>query len=243
MSIVNYNIKSKPFILGNVNQEYVLTVRDLPPEEKPREKLLRDGPEILSVVELLAVVLGRGTRKEEVLKMSTRIVSEYGEKNIFSQKSAEVLAKDLDLPITKAMQVIAVGELGRRFFERKKNGVAVIRTAEAVFEYVADMKNLTKEYLRGIYLNSHYQVVHDEIISIGTVDASVIHPREVFKPALSCSATAVILAHNHPSGILEPSFEDKEVTKRIKEAGEMIGIQLVDHLVVTNDGFKSILID
>ncbi|MEZ4104421.1 MAG: DNA repair protein RadC [Candidatus Paceibacterota bacterium] len=240
MSTTGYNIVSKPLILGNVNHKYVLTVRDLPNEEKPREKMLQGGPDILSVIELLAIVFGQGTRREDVLNMSNRIVSEYGERNIFSQKSAEKLSKDLDIPITKAMQVVAVGELGRRFFERKKNGAVVVRTAGDVFEYVADMVNLPKEYLRGIYLNSHYQVVHDEVISIGTVDSSIIHPREVFRPALSCSATAVILVHNHPSGILEASKQDKDVTKQIKEAGDLIGIQLVDHLIVTKDGFISI---
>ena len=239
MSIGSYVINNKIPILG----EYVLTVRDLPSEEKPREKMLQHGPEVLSVAELLAVVFGQGTRKEEVLSMAHRIVSEYGERNIFLQKDVNKLSVDLDIPIVKAAQIAAVGEVGRRFFERKRNGAAVIRTSSDVFEYVADMRNLPKEHLRGIYLNSHYQVVHDETISIGTVDASIIHPREVFRPALSCSATAVILVHNHPSGVLDASKEDKIITKQIKEAGQIIGVQLVDHLVVTSEGFKSINLD
>ena len=138
------------------------------------------------------------------------------------------------------MQIVAVGELGRRFFERNRNGAVVIRTAKDVFEYVADMRVLTREHLRGLYLNAHYQLIHDEIISIGTVDANVIHPREVFRPALSCSAVAVILVHNHPSGVLKPSVEDTRITKQIKEAGAVIGIELVDHIIVGKDSFVSI---
>lgn len=248
-----YTIKSIPPILDHAKQHaygggydgkrYTLAIRDLPDNEKPREKLRSHGPEALLLAELLAVVFGQGTRKEEVLAMAMRIAREYGERNIFSQKDAEAMSRDLDIPIVKAMQIVAVGELGRRFFAPTRNGATVIRTARDVFEYVADMRALKKEHLRGIYLNAHYQVVHDEIISIGTVDANIIHPREVFRPALSCSATAVILTHNHPSGILTPSKEDRVVTSQIAAAGKLIGIELVDHIIITAEGFESIPLD
>lgn len=245
-----YTIKSVPPIFDHAKQHaygggydgkrYTLAVRDLPGNEKPREKLRARGPEALPLAELLAVVFGQGTRKEEVLAMATRITREYGERSIFSQKDAEAMSRDLDIPIVKAMQIVAVGELGRRFFARERNGASVIRTARDAFEYVADMRSLNKEHLRGIYLNAHYQVIHDETISIGTVDANIVHPREVFRPALSCSATAVILAHNHPSGILTPSKEDRVVTSQIVAAGKLIGIELVDHIIVTAKGFASV---
>lgn len=235
-----YVIKSVPLILDNTGKRYVLTVRDLPSEDRPREKMLSGGPGALSPAELLAVILGVGTRKEEILSMTSRIVREYGERNIFAQKDPIAMARELDIPQVKALQIIATGELGRRFFEHKHNGAAVIRTSRDTFDYVADMRALPKEHLRGIYLNAHYQVIHDEVISIGTVDANIVHPREVFRPALSCSSAAVILVHNHPSGVLTPSGEDAQITRQIRDAGRMLGIELVDHVIVTEKGFASI---
>lgn len=235
-----YEIRSRPLILDNAGKRYVLTIRDLPDTERPREKMLAHGPALLSPSELLCVVLGHGTVKEDVKTMTERVVREYGEKSIFAQSDARAMARDLDLPLTKALQIIAVGELGRRFFERKKNGSAVIRTARDAYEHVADMRMLPKEHLRGLYLNAHYQLIHDEIISIGTVDANIVHPREVFRPALSSSAVAVVLAHNHPSGVLAPSEEDRIVTQQIYAAGKLIGIEVVDHIVVTDQGYISI---
>lgn len=235
-----YILENTSFMVGG-NRKYVLMVRDLPNEERPREKLLAGGPESLTPKELLAIVLEKGTRKEGVLSMTERMMREYGERSIFAHTDAQILAKELDIPIGKAMQIVAVGELGRRFFERSRNGATVIRTAEDVFKYTADMHSLTKEHVRGIYLSAHYQVIHDEIISIGTVDANMVHPREIFRPAISCSAAAVILVHNHPSGVLAPSAEDRKVTQQIKEAGSLIGIELIDHLIVSADGFVSVM--
>lgn len=235
-----YILENTSFMVGG-NRKYVLMVRDLPNEERPREKLLAGGPESLTPKELLAIVLEKGTRKEGVLSMTERMMREYGERSIFAHTDAQILAKELDVPIGKAMQIVAVGELGRRFFERSRNGAIVIRTAEDVFKYTADMHSLIKEHVRGIYLSAHYQVIHDEIISIGTVDANMVHPREIFRPAISCSAAAVILVHNHPSGVLAPSAEDRKVTQQIKEAGSLIGIELIDHLIVSADGFVSVM--
>lgn len=238
-----YTIKDTLLIHDNPSRQYILTIRDLPSEDRPREKMLAKGPMALTPKELLAVVLEKGTRKENVLSITDRIISEYGEQNVFANTDANKLAEDLSIPIGKAMQIVAVGELGRRFFQRTKNGSAIIRTPEDVFDYVADMRTLQKEHLRGVYLNAHYQVVHDEVISIGTVDANIVHPREVFRPALSCSAAGLILVHNHPSGLLKPSDEDIRVTKQIKEAGALLGIELIDHLIVSSEGFFSIISD
>jgi DNA repair protein RadC len=232
-----------PLIVRNTGKQYVGTIRDLPAEDKPCEKLLAHGPGALLPTELLSVILRVGTRKEGVLAMTSRIVREYGERNIFSQTDAKVMATDLAIPEIKAAQIAAVGELGRRFFARERNGSAVIRNAREAFAHVADMRGLQKEHLRGLYLNTHYQIIHDEIISIGTVDANIVHPREVFRPAISSSAAAVILVHNHPSGITAPSAEDLLVTRRIAEAGRMLGIELVDHVIVTADNFMSISFD
>ena len=157
-----------------------------------------------------------------------------------SQTSPQRLSDDLDIPLGKAAQIVAAGELGRRFFERNGNGAPTIRTAREVYEYVADMRTLPKEHLRGLYLNAHYKVIHDEIVSIGTVDANIVHPREVFRPALEYSAAAVILVHNHPSGVTEPSAADLAVTEQLVAAGAQLGIALVDHVIVTKEGFASV---
>mgnify|MGYP002144268190 FL=1 len=149
----------------------------------------------------------------------------------------------MDIPEVKAAQIVATGELGRRFFQKRRNGAPVIRTAQDVFEYTVDMRNLTKECLRGIYLDVHYQVVHDETLSIGTVDSNLIHPREVFRPALTHSAAAVILVHNHPSGIATASEADRLVTLQVAQAGRVLGIDLIDHVIVTSDAFVSIPVD
>jgi DNA repair protein RadC len=142
------------------------------------------------------------------------------------------MAEELDIPEAKTVQIVACAELGKRFFQKNTEGAAVLRTAKDVADYAYDMQHLTKEHLRGIYLNSHYQVIHDEVISIGTVDTNMVHPREVFRPAVAYGAVAVILVHNHPSGILKPSQADIEVTEHLIQAGKLMGIQVVDHVIV-----------
>lgn len=238
-----YQIRNHDLILDNPSKRYVLRVRDLPSEKKPRERLAKYGPGVLSVAELLAVILTTGTRKEEVLAMSSRILKEYGEKSLLSRTSVNEIMTELGIPFTKAAQIIACGELGRRFYARNTAGAVVIRTAKDVFACAVDMRMLPKEHLRGIYLNAHYQVIHDEVLSIGSVDANLIHPREVFKPALQYSAAGVILVHNHPSGIRKPSQADILVTKQVTEAGLLLGIDLIDHVIVTEKGFSSIPIE
>lgn len=220
--------------------QYVIKVRDMEAEDKPREKLLSAGPGALSVVELMAVVLSTGTKKEDVLQMSQRVVKEYGEKILSRHINAEELVRDLDIPLVKALQIVAVGELGRRFFDKTAGGMAVLRTPEDAYKYLGDMRNLPKEHVRGVYLNAHHQVIHDEVISIGTVNSNIVHPREVFKPAIQYGAAAVILAHNHPSGVMKPSDSDVAVTRQLIEAGKVLGIHLIDHIIVSADAFTSI---
>ena len=219
---------------------YVLRVKDLPKEEKPREKLLRHGPDVLETHELLAVVLGIGTKKEEVFVMARRILKEYGEKMIAHERNAERLTKELGVPEAKACQIVACFELGRRFFSEGTGRAITLRTPKQVHAHLKEMEKLPKEHLRGLYLNSRYQLIHDEVISIGSVTASIVHPREVFRPAIEYAASAVILAHNHPSGDTEPSNADVEVTQQLKDAGDLVGIELLDHVIVSKNGFRSI---
>lgn len=241
-----YAIKNNDLISvsqENKNRNYVLKIGDIPLEEKPREKLLKFGATALSAQELLAVMLNVGTKKEDVMSMAGRILKEYGEKSAMKQQDPAIMARDLNIPLIKAVQIVACAELGRRFFDKKDNRLAIIRTPQDVFNYVGDMKYLTKEHLRGIYLNSHHMVIHDEVISIGTVDSNIVHPREVFRPAVEYSAAGIILAHNHPSGVIEPSKIDIEITEQLIKAGSLIGINLLDHIVVTKNKFASVPAD
>ncbi|MDA3802709.1 MAG: DNA repair protein RadC [Patescibacteria group bacterium] len=244
---MNYKIKDNNIILvdnliKSKNKKYEITrVRDLPKEEKPREKLLKDGISSLSSAQLLAIILNTGTKKEEVMNMTSRLLKEYGEKGIIYQKNPEIIEKDLDIPLSKACQLVSCFEIGRRFYQKKPGANITIRTAKDAFEHLKDMSKLHKEQFRGLYLNSHYQLIHDEVVSIGTLDSSLIAPREVFKPALEYSAAAIIIAHNHPSGSLEPSDADIEITKNLIEAGKIIGIEVLDHILISADDYKSII--
>ncbi len=238
-----YALKDNDLILGAREKEYVLRVKDLPDGERPREKMIKGGPSALSEVELLAVVLGVGTRKEEVLAMASRIFKQYGENTIVNQTNPNELERELDIPLAKACQIVASFELGRRFFRKTNGGPAVVRTPKQAYDFLKDMRDLPKEHLRGIYLNSRHRVVHDEIISIGSLTASIIHPREVFRPALDCRAVAVIVAHNHPSGSVKPTKEDIEITNQLVEAGRILGIDLLDHIIVSKNGFASVPAD
>ena len=224
-----YLQKTEDLILDNQEKQYVMRLRDLPTEEKPREKLMKYGPAALSVTELLTIVLNAGTKKEGVLAMSRRLLKEYGDSAIINQKDPKKIQSALGVPIVKACQVVACFELGRRFFKTDGKRPLMLRTASQVYDYLKDMRDLPKEHLRGLYLDGHYQLVHDEVISIGSLTANIIHPREVFRPAIEYSASAVILAHNHPSGVVKPSEADIVITRQIVEAGKIVGINLLDH--------------
>lgn len=239
-SYQSYSLKDNDLILDNSNKKYVLRVRDLSEEDKPREKLVRHGLPELSASELLAVVLGVGTKKEEVLAMSNRVLKEYGERTIANQVDPEIISKELDIPLSKACQIVACFELGRRFFKKSEFGPVTIRTAKQAFNYLKEMGSLPKEHLRGLYLNSRYRIIHDEVISVGSLTANIVHPREIFRPAIEYSAVAIILAHNHPSGSIKPTDADIEITGQIYQASKIIGIDLLDHIIIAKNKYSSI---
>ena len=229
---MSYKIKDHNFVLNHGKQYKILAVRDMPDEERPREKMIESGAGALSSAELLAIVLGVGTKKEEVFSMANRLLREYGEKGIAYQKDPSVIEKDLKIPLVKACQIVACFELGRRFYQKKPGGSITIRTAQQAFAYLKDMGHLNKEQFRGLYLNTHYQLIHDEVISIGTIDASLVQAREVFRPALEYSAAAIIIAHNHPSGVLKATKADVEITNKLIEAGRILDVEVLDHLII-----------
>lgn len=236
-----YALADTDLVLSEGDTRYILRVRDLPLEQKPREKLMAMGPGNLTHVELMAILLGVGTRKEEVMAMAERIVREYGERAIVNEKNPQRLSDALEIPITKACQIVASFELGRRAYQQKAGKPVYVRTARHAYEHLKSMGFLQKEQLRGLYLNSRYQVVHEEIISTGSLTANIVHPREVFQPALEHSAVAVIIAHNHPSGSLEPTTDDLIATTQIKAAGKILGVDLLDHLIITNESYVSLI--
>jgi DNA repair protein RadC len=226
--------------LDTNERQYIYKLRDLAEADKPREKMLSHGPNVLSIVELVAIILNSGTVKEDVLSMASRIIREYGEKSFASFDDPKKISEDLDIPIVKACQIVASSELGRRFYKKPGGRNIAIRNAKDVSSYVRDMHDLPKEYLRGIYLNNHHKVVHDEVLSMGTLDANLIHPREVFKPAIEYGASAVILVHNHPSGVVTPSVSDIDITKQLIDAGRIMGIALVDHVIVGKGKYATV---
>lgn len=237
----NYKLIDRGIITGEQETRYVLRVRDLPSDEKPREKLVKLGPKNLTMAELVAILLGVGTKKEEVMSMAQRILKEYGETAIIHETNPDKLAVSLDIPLTKACQIVAGFELGRRYFDRRADQPMYVRTPSQAFSYLRGMSTSNKEQLRGLYLNSRYQVIYDEVISVGSLTANIVHPREVFRPAIENGAVAIIIAHNHPSGSLEPTDADKLVTGQLVKAGRVLGIDILDHLIIASDKFKSVI--
>ena len=220
---------------------YVLRVKDMPDDERPRERLLRFGPSTLSVAELVAIVWGVGSRKEDVLAMARRSLKEYGEKTISHELDPSRLAETADIPLTKACQIVASFELGRRFYASQAGRPAQVRNAKQAYQYLKGMGTGQKEQLRGLYLNSRYQVVHDEVISIGSLTSNIVHPREVFQPAIERGGVAIILAHNHPSGRVEATNADIQITEQLIAAGDILGIELLDHLIITATRYISVM--
>lgn len=220
---------------------YVLRLRDMPQAERPRERLLEVGPNELLMTELVAVLWGVGTRKEDVLTMAQRTLKEYGETAIGHELDPLRLSEAANIPLNKACQLVAGLELGRRFYARRNGRPRHVRTPDQAYAHVRDIALSQKEQLRGLYLNTRYQVVHDEVISIGSLTANIVHPREVFQPAIERGAVAVILAHNHPSGRRTPSHADVRLTRQLLQAADILGLELLDHLVITTQGYTSVL--
>ena len=215
-------------------------IKELPADQQPREKLINLGPQDLSLEELLAIILSTGYKNENVLELSRRILQDYGSKAITGYSRVSDLMVDFSIPKVKACQVLACFEIGRRIFSDKNVEMPIVRSPQDVWEFVSDMHNLRKEYLRGLYLNIKNQIIHDEVISIGTIDQSIAHPRDIFAPAIKYHAAAIIIVHNHPSGDSSPSQADIELTHKIKDIGNLLSISVLDHIIVTKSGYQSI---
>ncbi|OGC78683.1 MAG: hypothetical protein A2Z27_01760 [candidate division Zixibacteria bacterium RBG_16_50_21] len=222
-------------------ETYHIPIKELESDQRPREKLIKFGPQALKDTELLAIILNTGIAgKFGVMELSEYVFKLYGIKGLSKEKSAADLMQNTGLPQVKATQIVACMELGRRMFFEDKSRVPTIKTPEDVFKYLADMQKLTKEQFRGLYLNTRNRLIHDEVISMGSLNLSIVHPREVFRPAVEFGAAAIILAHNHPSGEPEPSDEDVKMTKQMLEAGKMMEIEVLDHLIIGDEKYVSL---
>ncbi|MCY8563587.1 RadC family protein [Bacillus sonorensis] len=218
-----------------------MKLRDFPEDERPRERLLNIGAESLSNHELLAILLRTGTKKESVLQLSNRLLQTFDGLRLLKEASAEELSSISGIGRAKAVQILAALELGRRIHQLVYEERYVIRFPEdAANLLMEDMRFLSQEHFVCLYLNSKNQVIHKRTVFIGSLNSSIVHPREVFKEALKRSAASFICVHSHPSGDPTPSSEDIDVTRRLNECGQLIGIELLDHIVIGDQKFVSL---
>ena len=215
----------------------MVRIKEIPRLDRPREKIEKYGPEKLSNAELLAVILGNGTKGVNVLELSKKITRTFPKRELAEACYVD-LKKSFGLGPAKACQIVACFELGRRLLKDKKS--ELILSPKDVWENLRDIRDNKKEHFVIFYLDTRNQEIQREIISVGILNASLIHPREVFEPAIRSSAAQIIISHNHPSGDPKPSDDDLEVTKRLLEAGKILGIEIIDHVIVSRNSFLSL---
>ncbi len=215
------------------------TIKQLPPELRPRERLLEAGPSALSDGELLGLLFGIGSREKTAVELAGEVISEADGLHGLYDVSVHELTQINGIGEAKACKILAAVELGRRIGRVRNPGRPMISSPADVERLLRGrMANLDRENFVVVLLNTKNEVIETSTVSIGTLGASLVHPREVFKPAVRASAASVILAHNHPSGKVEPSQEDREVTRRLGEAADILGIEVLDHVIV-GDGYFS----
>lgn len=213
-----------------------MKIKDLPKIERPREKLEKYGPEKLSNSELLAILLRTGAKGVNVVELSNKILKNFSGAGLAKARVAE-LKKTFGLGAAKACEISACFELGRRLLQNKQS--ALLLSPKDVWEALRDLRDHKKEHFVVFFLDARNQEIKREVISVGTLNANLVHPREVFEPAIQHSAAQIIIAHNHPSGDPEPSAEDIALTKRLAEAGKLLGMDVLDHVIVAKDSFAS----
>ena len=216
-----------------------MKIKEIALEQRPRERLKAKGIDSLSDAELLAIILQNGTNGENVIDLSNRLISTFdlGKLNFLSLNE---LMKIKGIGLAKASKIIAAFELSKRINSGKICEKVVKNPSDIAKYYMEKLKDLKKEYFIAVFLDSKNKIIKDEVISIGTLNSSLVHPREVFKEAIKNSANSIILVHNHPSGNVEPSDENYRVNKVLIETGELVGIKVLDHLVVGDGKWKNI---
>ncbi len=215
-----------------------MKIHDLPSSSRPRERFLSHGASALSDAELFAIILRTGSPNENVIDMSNRLLKEYGLNNLFDCSLKE-LQKIKGIGPSKAMQLLAMAELGKRH-SQAKHPIKKITQAKDVFDlFHARLKDEKQEHFYILMLNNKNNIIGEKLISKGTLDAAIIEPREIFREAIKNSAARVILLHNHPSGDPTPSEEDIEVTQRLTDAGKMLNLQVLDHVIIGKERYWS----
>ena len=219
----------------------LLKIMDLPENERPRERLLRYGAEDLSNGELLAILLRSGTKNENILSLSNRILHQSGGLNGLLERTADEFMSINGIGEAKACELLAIAEISKRFRTYKSGEEYKITKPKDAAEYVMEsMRYLKQECLKVLMLNTKNVIISLKDVSLGTLNSSIVHPREVFCEAIKKSSAGIIICHNHPSGDPTPSNEDINITHRLKESGKLLGIDLIDHIIIGNGSYISL---
>src|SRR3989338_1875292 len=214
-------------------------IKDIPKVDRPREKLIKSGPEFLKDHELLAILLGTGTKGKNVLEVTQDILSNYPKKKLLGL-TFDQFKKINGVGPAKATQILAAFEFAGRVLEVDSSStLPIVQTTKDIIAQVSYLREHKKENFIVLYLNSRYELLAKETISVGTLNASLVHPREVFEPAARYLAAQIIFTHNHHSGNSEQSEDDLDLTKRMVEAGKILGIEIVDHVIISNSNSLS----
>jgi len=211
-----------------------MNLKSLPKIERPREKLIAKGPQNLKDEELLAILLRTGREGKNVLDLAKQILKKYSKKRILKM-NYEDLIKIKGINSAKACTILAAQELVKRSLKIGEETLPVIRSTKDVIAQAVYLRDRSREHLMTIYLNARNEMIYKKPMFIGTLNANLVHPREIFQEALKQNAASVILVHNHPSGDAEPSEADLEITKRIQEAGKIMGIDVLDHVIISKN--------
>lgn len=216
-------------------------MKDLPTDEKPRERLEKLGASILSTAELMAILLRTGTVKETALSVANKLLAECkGDLRKLNERTVKELTEVKGIGKVKAIELHAAIELGRRLYMAGTPALPVIKTAsDCATLYMTEMRFLKKEIFKGIYLSTKNKIIREETLFVGTLTSSPVHPREVLKPAISEGAANIIVMHNHPSGDPTPSHEDVALTKQLSDACDIMGIKLLDHIIIGDGTYIS----
>lgn len=218
-----------------------MMIRDVHLADRPRERLIRQGADSLSNQELIAILLRTGTKEESVLMLANRILQSFDKIQDLKDATLEEMMSVKGVGQAKAVQILAAVEIGKRLYRKHSEGRYVIKSPEDVAAFLmTDMSSLLQEHFVVLFLNVKNEVLHKQTIFIGSLNSSIVHPREIYREAVKRSAASIIAAHNHPSGNPSPSPEDIDVTKRLVEAGSIIGIDLLDHIIIGDHRFISL---
>lgn len=217
------------------------TLRDVPNEERPRERMLQFGAHALSNAELLAILIRTGTYAESAVLLAQTVLKDIGGLRQLAEATVEQLTKIKGIGPAKALQLQAGIELGKRLARTRLDEAVTIRSPQDVANLMTEqLRYLQKEHFICLFLNTKNHVIAQETLSIGSLNASIVHPREVFRAAIQRSSASIICVHNHPSGDPAPSSEDIEVTNRLIEAGQLLGIDVLDHIIIGDQHFVSL---